>query len=98
MKNFSKLSKKIAEGRIYKSKEIEITNCPGITGKLIISYLVLLPGSKVKYHTHTNDSEYYIIITSNMKVLFCQKGEGHKLENNSLKNMIVLSIKVFDSI
>ena len=73
---------------------IKICSLPNKT-KIILSRLVLYPRAKIKYHTHTKDSEWYIPLnTSEIERSFCSKGEGHSLENTTDTIIEVLSIKI----
>lgn len=67
--------------------------------KFIVSNLKLNPGAKIKYHTHTNDSEFYFIFYSDgsIEVRYCKKGKGHELENDTDEILEVLSVKLVDS-
>ncbi len=58
-----------------------------------ISVLELMPGSKISYHIHNKDSEYYIIWRRKSPAP-CLVGSGHELENDAKEIMFVLSIKV----
>lgn len=75
----------ISEGFVLKSFIYEDDEC-------VVSLLMLSPGAKIKEHKHEQDSEVYYVFKEK-KVLSCEKGESHSLENQYLDWMPVLSIK-----
>ena len=111
--NLYPISEKLLEkGTVFKSDEIVIEKLPilafkGLTSffslsstsnvKVVISLLLLLPNSKIKYHNHENDSEMYIPINGEFEPKICKKGEGHELENTFNYELEVLSLKFVDS-
>lgn len=63
------------------------------SAKVEVSLLALSPGAKIKEHTHTEDSEWYIFLESE-KIECCPKNISHSLENQSdSEYLFVLSIK-----
>ena len=63
------------------------------SAKVEVSLLALSPGAKIKEHTHTEDSEWYIFLESE-KIECCPKNMSHSLENQSDSGyLFVLSIK-----
>ena len=76
---------KLEFGEAYTYKIFENDKCE-------ISFLKLLPNSKIKKHTHIYDSEIYFFINEGTYSV-CKKGESHELNNSSTEEMYVLSIK-----
>ena len=98
LKKFSPLNPDYVEkGVILKSEELTINNIFGLKCSIILARLILPPNSKIKYHTHENDSEFYLFLNSDNSHTYCKKGEGHELENDSNDPLEVLSIKIVDS-
>lgn len=98
LKKFSPLNPEYVEkGKVLKSEELIINNIFGLKCNIIIARLILPPNSKIKYHIHTSDSEFYLFFNSDLPHTFCNKGEGHEIENTSNDPLEVLSIKIVDS-
>ena len=77
----------VEEGVIYVKKLFDIDNYS-------FSILELTPDSKIVWHLHRTEMEYYIVWRRNYNLKPCLIGEGHSIENNSQKNMYFLSVKV----
>lgn len=82
----TKLDEKMVEyGNVYKYPILKNNICE-------ISILQIAPHSKIREHSHTDDSELYFFITDK-KYSICKQGGTHELDNSSDEWMQVLSIK-----
>lgn len=58
------------------------------------SVIELKPGQAIGWHTHTEDSEWWIIIsTKGIMPKFCRRGSGHEWRNNTGEAEYIIALK-----
>lgn len=83
-------------GTVYCSNDLQV-------GNVVVSCMRIPPGASIGKHLHEDNEEIYIVLEGKYAIIngikrmmdICRIGEEHDCVNETDKDLIILSIKVF---